>query len=116
GCRGLWWTRGRGDGAPLMLTSVGLPTAEEFGWLLAGAVTSPPGAITSPPSAVTSPPSAITSPPGAVTPPPPAFSSPKPPPTPTSKQAAFSAAGAPVTGGRRAQLLDLGLVRLEEGL
>lgn len=42
GWKGLWWTRGRVDGDPLMLTSVALPTAEEFGWLLAGAATAPP--------------------------------------------------------------------------
>ncbi len=34
GWKGLWWTRGRVDGDPLMLTCAGLPTAEEFGWLL----------------------------------------------------------------------------------
>jgi type VI secretion system protein ImpM len=34
GWRALWWTRGRVDGDPLMLTSSGLPTAEEFSWLL----------------------------------------------------------------------------------
>ena len=32
--KGFWWTRGRVDGEPLMLTCSGLPTAEEFGWLL----------------------------------------------------------------------------------
>ena len=34
GWRALWWTRGRVDGASLMLRCAGLPTAEEFGWLL----------------------------------------------------------------------------------
>jgi type VI secretion system protein ImpM len=34
GWKGLWWTRGRVDGDPLMLTCSALPTAEEFGWLL----------------------------------------------------------------------------------
>jgi type VI secretion system protein ImpM len=34
GWNGLWWTRGRVDGDPLMLTCAELPTAEEFGWLL----------------------------------------------------------------------------------
>ena len=34
GWRALWWTRGRVDGDSLMLGCVGLPTAEEFGWLL----------------------------------------------------------------------------------
>jgi type VI secretion system protein ImpM len=34
GWSGLWWTRGRVDGDPLMLTCAALPTAEEFGWLL----------------------------------------------------------------------------------
>jgi type VI secretion system protein ImpM len=34
GWTGLWWTRGRLDGDPLMLACAGLPTAEEFGWLL----------------------------------------------------------------------------------
>jgi type VI secretion system protein ImpM len=29
-----WWTRGRAGGDPLMMTSAGLPTAEEFRWLL----------------------------------------------------------------------------------
>jgi type VI secretion system protein ImpM len=32
--RGLWWTRGRVNADPLMLTCAGLPGAEEFGWLL----------------------------------------------------------------------------------
>jgi len=36
GWKGLWWTRGRVDGDPLMLLSAGLPKAEEFGWLLLG--------------------------------------------------------------------------------
>lgn len=34
GWKGLWWTRGRVDGDPLMLACAGLPTANEFGWLL----------------------------------------------------------------------------------
>jgi len=34
GWRALWWTRGRVDGDSLMLGSAGLPTAEEFTWLL----------------------------------------------------------------------------------
>jgi type VI secretion system protein ImpM len=34
GWRALWWTRGRVDGESLMLGCAGLPTAEEFGWLL----------------------------------------------------------------------------------
>ena len=34
GWRALWWTRGRVDGDSLMLGCAGLPTAEEFGWLL----------------------------------------------------------------------------------
>jgi hypothetical protein len=34
GWSGLWWTRGREGGDPLMLTCAALPTAEEFGWLL----------------------------------------------------------------------------------
>jgi type VI secretion system protein ImpM len=34
GWKGLWWTRGRVDGDPLMLTCPALPTAQEFGWLL----------------------------------------------------------------------------------
>ncbi len=34
GWRGLWWTRGRVDADPLMLACAGLPTAEEFVWLL----------------------------------------------------------------------------------
>jgi len=34
GWKGLWWTRGRVDGDPLMLACVALPTTEEFGWLL----------------------------------------------------------------------------------
>jgi len=36
GWRALWWTRGRVDGDSLMLGCAGLPTAEEFGWLLEG--------------------------------------------------------------------------------
>jgi type VI secretion system protein ImpM len=36
----LWWSRGREDGAPLMLTSAGLPTVEEFGRLVEGYVDS----------------------------------------------------------------------------
>lgn len=43
GWSGLWWTRGRIGGDALMLTSVGLPTGEEFGWMLAGPST--PGPI-----------------------------------------------------------------------
>ncbi len=42
GWKALWWTRGRIDGDPLMLTSAALPTPEEFGWLLAASVTAPP--------------------------------------------------------------------------
>ena len=34
GWKGLWWTRGRVDGDSLMLGCAGLPTTEEFGWLL----------------------------------------------------------------------------------
>ncbi len=34
GWNALWWTQGRVDGDPLMLTCAGLPSAEEFGWLL----------------------------------------------------------------------------------
>ena len=34
GWRAFWWTRGRVDGDSLMLGCGGLPTAEEFGWLL----------------------------------------------------------------------------------
>jgi type VI secretion system protein ImpM len=34
GWRALWWTRGRVDGESLMLGCAGLPTAQEFGWLL----------------------------------------------------------------------------------
>lgn len=34
GWKALWWTRGRVDGDSLMLGCAGLPTAEEFGWLL----------------------------------------------------------------------------------
>jgi type VI secretion system protein ImpM len=34
GWRALWWTRGRVDGHSLMLGCAGLPTAEEFAWLL----------------------------------------------------------------------------------
>ena len=34
GWRALWWTRGRVDADSLMLGCAGLPTAEEFGWLL----------------------------------------------------------------------------------
>jgi type VI secretion system protein ImpM len=34
GWRALWWTRGRVDGDSLMLGCAGLPTTEEFGWLL----------------------------------------------------------------------------------
>jgi type VI secretion system protein ImpM len=43
GWRALWWTRGRVDGDPLMLTCSGLPTAEEFGWLLRSRVAAAPG-------------------------------------------------------------------------
>jgi len=46
GWKGLWWTRGRVDGDPLMLASAGLPTAEEFGWLLQSRSLPPPGAGT----------------------------------------------------------------------
>jgi len=34
GWKGVWWTRGRVDSDPLILTCGELPTAEEFGWLL----------------------------------------------------------------------------------
>jgi len=34
GWRGVWWTRGRVDGSPLMMTCAALPTSEEFGRLL----------------------------------------------------------------------------------
>ena len=34
GWKGLWWTRGRVDGESLMLGCAGLPTTEEFAWLL----------------------------------------------------------------------------------
>ena len=34
GWKGLWWSRGRADGEPLMLACGGLPTATEFGWLV----------------------------------------------------------------------------------
>jgi hypothetical protein len=34
GWKGLWWTRGRVDGDALMVTCVGLPTPDEFGWLV----------------------------------------------------------------------------------
>jgi type VI secretion system protein ImpM len=34
GWKGFWWTRGRLDDRALMLVSAGLPTTEEFGWLL----------------------------------------------------------------------------------
>ena len=34
GWRGVWWTRGRVDGEPLMMTCGALPTAEEFERLL----------------------------------------------------------------------------------
>ena len=34
GWRTLWWTRGRLESDALMLGCAGLPTAEEFGWLL----------------------------------------------------------------------------------
>jgi type VI secretion system protein ImpM len=34
GWRALWWTRGRVDGAPMMLASASLPTVEEFARLL----------------------------------------------------------------------------------
>jgi type VI secretion system protein ImpM len=36
GWRALWWTRGRVDGHSMMLGCAGLPTAEEFIWLLEG--------------------------------------------------------------------------------
>jgi type VI secretion system protein ImpM len=36
GWRALWWTRGRLDDRPLMLVSAGLPSAEEFTWLIRG--------------------------------------------------------------------------------
>lgn len=36
GWNGLWWSRGREDGNPLMLTSAALPTEQEFGWLVEG--------------------------------------------------------------------------------
>jgi len=38
GWKGLWWSRGRADGTPLMLASASLPTSEEFGWLVEGRV------------------------------------------------------------------------------
>jgi type VI secretion system protein ImpM len=41
GWKALWWTRGRVDDRPLMLASTGLPTAEEFTWLLRGRSTPP---------------------------------------------------------------------------
>ena len=41
GWRALWWTRGRVDGESLMLGCAGLPTAEEFGWLLESRSTGP---------------------------------------------------------------------------
>jgi type VI secretion system protein ImpM len=44
GWKGLWWTRGRVDDDPLMLACAGLPTAEEFGWLLQGRSSPTPGA------------------------------------------------------------------------
>jgi type VI secretion system protein ImpM len=44
GWTGLWWTRGRVDDDPLMLACTGLPTAEEFGWLLQGRSSPAPGA------------------------------------------------------------------------
>jgi len=34
GWKGLWWTRGRMEGDPLMFACAALPTVEEFGWLL----------------------------------------------------------------------------------
>jgi type VI secretion system protein ImpM len=34
GWNGLWWTQGRVDGDPLLLTCAKLPAAEEFVWLL----------------------------------------------------------------------------------
>ena len=43
GWRGLWWTRGRVDGDPLMLGCPGLPTAEEFGWILQSRGSAAPG-------------------------------------------------------------------------
>jgi type VI secretion system protein ImpM len=39
---GLWWTEGRVDGDPLMLTCAKLPAAEEFAWLLESRVPSRP--------------------------------------------------------------------------
>lgn len=39
--RGLWWTRGRVDGAPLLMTCAALPTAEEFLQLLDSQVGAP---------------------------------------------------------------------------
>ena len=36
GWKALWWTRGRVDDRPLMLVSAGLPSAEEFTWLVRG--------------------------------------------------------------------------------
>jgi type VI secretion system protein ImpM len=36
GWKGLWWSRGRVDGDPLMLTCAALPTAQEFAWLVEG--------------------------------------------------------------------------------
>jgi type VI secretion system protein ImpM len=52
GWSGLWWTRGRVDGDPLMLTCAALPTAEEFGWLLQSRL-SPAGRDDTNPSAYT---------------------------------------------------------------
>jgi type VI secretion system protein ImpM len=42
GWRGLWWTRGRVDGEPLMLATGGLPRADEFGWLIQARWTATP--------------------------------------------------------------------------
>jgi type VI secretion system protein ImpM len=43
GWRSLWWTRGREDAEPLMLTCAGLPTATEFEWLIQARAPAAPG-------------------------------------------------------------------------
>lgn len=43
GWRGIWWTRGRVGNEPLMLACNGLPSAEEFAWLLHSRAPSAPG-------------------------------------------------------------------------
>jgi type VI secretion system protein ImpM len=42
GWKTLWWTRGRVDGESLMLGCAGLPTSEEFAWMLEGRSTGAP--------------------------------------------------------------------------